>query len=260
MVLATIGAMAGGCGPDLEEVIRDHKAAIEAKLASFPSIRDQVARLPKLDADSVTPTEAHLVLALDGSSTSSAALVHAEDLANPEELGFVWGRVESSGALNECASIARRGHEAFNPGNPNNSLSRPLGFTATSKFEACEKVTTLLVIRTSAFVQPSAPELAGSAFVPDLSICDPVAGARADGGASDANATESRWRFSGGRIQAEILVFALNGARYEGGFRVEAVSSARLAGTNVEADLVGKLRRAIVEGVKAHIPGATVRL
>jgi hypothetical protein len=255
--------VAGCCGPDLEEVIKQHKPAIEAKLTTLPSIRDQVSQLPRIDADRVTHTGAPLVLALANveSAKANASLCYAEDLQNAEELGFVWGRIPHTGGLNECASVARRGHEVFNPANPDGLLSHPFGFSAESMFERCEAVTTLLVIRTVEFVQPGAPEPAGSAFVPDPSICEPAASGGSDAGAPEAGGSkEVRLRFGGGRIRAEVLVFALEGARYEGGFRVEASSSPKVKGSDVQADLANKVRAAIAAGVKEHVPGATVRL
>ena len=251
--------VAGCCGPDLDEVIKQHKPAIEAKIATLPSIRDQVMKLPALEADRVTHTGAPMILALTAEGNTS--MCHAEDLQSPEELGFVWGRVDHTGLLNECASVARRGHAVFNAANPDRMLSRPFGFTAETMFEECEAVTTLLVIRTVAFVQPGAAEPAGSAFVPDLSICDPGATpGGSDAGVPEAGTSkEVRLRFAGGRIRAEVLVFALEGARYEGGFRVEATSSPRVKGSGVSADLSDKVSAAIVAGLKEHVPGATVR-
>jgi hypothetical protein len=254
------------CGPDLDETIKAHKPAIEAKIATIPGIRDQVLQLPPLDADRVTHSGPAIVLDLakpdsDGANTS---LCYAEDLQNQEELGFVWGRIKNSAVLNECASIVRRGHEAFNPANPKGLLSRPFGFTAEMTFKRCEAVTSLLVVRTIEFVQPGAAEPAGSAFVPDLSICQPAASSvpsETDGGVAEAGAAkELRLRFGGGKVRAEVLVFALDGARFEGGFRVEASSSARIKGTDVQSDLADKLRAAIAAGVKQHVSGATVRL
>lgn len=264
--MGLVCAAAGCCGPNLEEVIQQHKPAIEAKLVPLASIRDQVLRLPPLRGDSVTHSGAPLTLALANVETNAAntSLCYAEDLQSPEELGFVFGRIEHTGAINECASVARRGHEVFNPANPEALLSRPFGFSAESMFKRCEAVTTLLVIRTLEFVEPGTPEPVGSAFTPNPSICDPAASARleaSDAGASgDAVPKEIRLRFSGGRLRAEVLVFALEGSRFEGGFRVEATSSVRVKGSSVKSDLTDQLRAAIAEGVKSHVRGATVRL
>jgi hypothetical protein len=256
-------AMTGCCGPDLEEVIKAHKPAIETKLAPLAGIRDQVMRLPPLTADRVTHEGPPLTLALANveTTTSNAALCYAEDLQDPEEMGFVWGRINHTGVLNECASLARRGHEVFNPANPDRLLSLPFGFSAEAVFERCEAVTTLLVIRTLEIVQPGTPEPVGSAFAPDPSICEPVGGGAKDAGTTDAGAAkEVRLRFDGGRIRAEVLVFALEGARFQGGFRVQASSTARVKGSDVKSDLTDKLRGAIAAGVKEHVSGATVRL
>jgi hypothetical protein len=264
VVAAWVGA--GCCGPNLEEVIKKHQPAIEAKIVPLASIRDQVVRIPPLQEDTVTHSGAPLTLALANVETNPAntSLCYAEDLKSPEELGFVFNRIENTGSLNQCASVVRRGHEVFDPATPDDLLSRPFGFSAESMFKRCEAVTTLLVIRTLEFIEPGTPEPVNSAFTPNPSICAPSAStqlAGPDSGASDsASPNEIRLRFGGGRLRAEVLVFALEGARLEGGFRVEAASSVRVTGSNVKSDLADQLRAAIAAGLKAHVPGATVRL
>lgn len=266
LCVAAVGwCVTGCCGPSLEDVIAKHKAAIDAKVAPLPKIREQVAQLPPLQSDTVTHTGAPLVVALasTGAPTDNAMLTYAEDLQSAEELGYVWGRLEHTGELNQCAAIAHLQHEAFDPAKPDELLGRPLGFTAESLLERCERTSWLLVIRTLEFVQPSTPEPAGSAFAPDPSVCDPSASAVNAADAADAYVPASgevRLRFEGGSIRAEVLVFSLGDARFEGGFRVETSSSARVKGASSSSDLRDKLRAAVLDGIKTHIQGATVHL
>ncbi len=248
----------GCCGPDFEEAVAQHRTGVEKKISPLASIHKQVLALPALQKDEVTPPASPLVVRLDGyaDNAGNVSLCHAEDLAAAEELGFVPCRMRDSAWLNTCASYLRRGHAVFDPATPNELLTQPLGFTANDAFKRCEAMTTLLVLRTLEFVDPSPPVAAPASFQPDLSIC----GAAASASAAPANTarTEDRKTFSGGRIRAEALFFSLDDARFLGGFRVEASSSPRLKGTDVQADLESQLRKAIYDGVRKHIPGATI--
>ena len=167
LFLPAVLSVTGCCGPDLDDLIKEHKPEIQAKIATIPAIREQVQKLPLLTQDRVTHAgPLSLALTSAGSTKTNASLSYAEDLQTIEELGYVWGRISDTGLLNECASVALRGHWPYNPSNPDGLLTRPLGLTAEPMFERCEAMTTLLVIRTTAFVQPTAAAPAGSAFVP----------------------------------------------------------------------------------------------
>jgi hypothetical protein len=257
-LLLLLTTASGCCGPDFEEAVAQHRAGVEKKIAPLASIHKQVLALPALQKDEVTPPSSPLVVRLDGygDNAGNVSLCHAEDLAAAEELGFVPCRMRNSAWLNTCASYLRRGHAVFDPATPNEMLTQPLGFTANDAFKRCEAMTTLLVLRTLEFVEPSPPVAAPASFQPDLTIC----GAAASGSAAPASTapSEDRKTFSGGRIRADALFFSLEDARYLGGFRVEASSSPRLKGTDVHGDLDSQLRKAIYDGVRKHIPGATI--
>lgn len=66
--------------------------------------------------------------------------------------------------------------------------------------------------------------------------------------------------FQGGLVRAEVHVFDTNGARYEGGFRIQAQSSPKLKGDDVHADFKARLVEAVAAGVRRQAPGATVRM
>jgi hypothetical protein len=81
------GGLVSGCwGPSFDDAVDKHRERIEAKVAVWSTIREKVATLPRLEADEVRSLGAPLVL--DWSSTrmprANAALVHAEDLEQPE--------------------------------------------------------------------------------------------------------------------------------------------------------------------------------
>jgi hypothetical protein len=257
-LLLLLTTASGCCGPDFEEAVTQHRAGVEKKIAPLASIHKQVLALPALQKDEVTLPSSPLVVRLDGyaDNAGNVSLCHAEDLASAEELGFVPCRMRNSGWLNTCASYLRRGHAVFDPATPNELLTQPLGFTANDAFKRCEAMNTLLVLRTLEFVEPSPPVAASASFQPDLTLCGPAA----SGSAAPASTapSEDRRTFSGGRIRAEVLFFSLDDARYLGGFRVEASSSPRIKGTDVQGDLDTQLRKAIYDGIRKHIPGATI--
>lgn len=254
--LLLLVTFAGCCGPDLEELIEQHRAPIEKKLVHFASIQKQVVALPALDQDKVTYAGPALTLGFD--RPGNAGVAYAEDLAHPEELGFVPCRMNSTSCLNECACIVRKGHEPFNPANPDALLSRPFGFSAESTFKQCEAMEVLVVLRTVEFVEPTTPVAAAASFEPNAAICDPkgeMVDKKAPPGSKD---DEDRMIFSGGRIRAEALLFSLASGEYLGGFRVEATSSPRIRNTNVQGDLEDNLKKAIAAGFRKHVPNATV--
>ena len=333
---ALLAAMAGafsGCTSKLETAQREHGAAVEAKLTPLESIHEQVLTLPRLDHDSVTHTGApiRLSMAVPDVGEGNASLSYVEDLANLEDLGYVWGRVQPTGLLNRCASVLRGGHEAYDPAEYH-YLLRPDGADAEKLFKRCEGLRTLFVLRTVDFVEPSGPREPDAGALFDPSFCGPhgtwadagndgatrligrysaldaatdgALGAASDGaaeggrygaldaasdgaldggrdgeldGASDGgpeaaadavlaavsahlrgeDRRESPQVFRGGFIRAEILVFDLDGARYEGGFRIEVASSPRVTGSVVE-DLRTKLSAAIADGIKKHVPGVVL--
>lgn len=309
LLVASVSALSG-CTSKLETAQREHGAAVEAKLTPLESIHEQVLTLPRLDHDSVTHTGApiRLSMAMPDVGEGNASLSYAEDLANLEDLGYVWGRVQPTGLLNRCASVLRGGHEAYDPAEYH-YLLRPDGADAEKLFKRCEGLRTLFVLRTVDFVEPSSPREPDAGALFDPSFCGPhgtwadagndgatrligryvgldagsdgALDAGSDGdldGASDGGAeaaadavlaavsahlrgedrTESPQVFRGGFIRAEILVFDLDGARYEGGFRIEVASSPRVGTGTVVEDLRTKLSAAIVDGIKKHVPGAVL--
>jgi len=65
--------------------------------------------------------------------------------------------------------------------------------------------------------------------------------------------------FQGGLARGEVHVFALEGAKYAGGFRFEVINASRLEGTDVAGDLKTKMTEAVLEGLRARVPGTEVR-
>lgn len=252
----------GCCGPKLEDVVKEHKPKIEQQIATIKPIQEQVLRLPKLEQDTWQHKGDPIVLDLRASpDPANASLCHAEDLANPEELGYVLERITWSGLLNRCASVVRRGHEVFDPAYPTSYLIVPSGITAQELFKRCEAVRYLVVLRTIDFVDPSFPSAADAGVIPELT-CSSPAGAASSSPASSSTTppAESRRVFQGGLVRAEVHVFDTNGARYEGGFRIQAQSSPKLKGDDVHADFKARLVEAVAAGVRRQAPGATVRM
>jgi len=257
-VLAACLLASGCCGPKLEDVVREHKPRIEQQLAPIKAIHEQMLRLPKLEQDTWKHSGEPIVIDLKAyGDPANGTLSHAEDLANVEELGYVPERIPGSGLLNRCASVVRRGHGVFDPASPTSYLIVPAGSSAEGLFKQCEAVRYLAVVRTTDFVAPTFPAATDAGALPELTCTSPSASAAP---APSSTAAESRRVFQGGLMRAEVHVFETNGARYEGGFRVEAQSSPKLKGDDVHADFKARLVEAVTAGLRRHCPGATVRL
>jgi hypothetical protein len=225
--------------------------------------------MPRLEADEVRHAGPPLVL--EWSSVrlpvGNAAFVHAEDLEVPDELGYVYARLEKSDVMSDCASIVRRGHRVFDPAKPTSYVSIPLAFLAVDHFEACEAVQTLLVVRTVELTRPSVPAPVASGFVPEPGRCRPPASASAAPSAPPAASAApaatlpvgTHHAFEGGRIRAEVLIFSADDGAYEGGFRVEASSAARVYGGDADHDLRSRLREAVAKGLERWVPGTQLR-
>jgi hypothetical protein len=270
VILALVSSGIVGCGPNLEQVRESHSKAIEAKMAQLPSIREQVRTLPRTDRDWIQmPAGAVVVnLGLSAVAGENATISYAEDLADPLELGFVWRRIPRIGLLNECGSVVRRGHEAFNPCLPMTTLPRPFAFSAESLFNRCEAFRYLFVVRTFEFVEPSQPTKTSAsastapttpsspAFKRDGGLSDAAAPTDADAGASSAS--EDRYWFDGGYIRGDVLGFELASGRALGGFGFVASNSPRVEGLDVGTELLLRFRSVVLDGIRKNVTGATV--
>ncbi len=284
--LAVVLFGTGCCGPKLETVVQEHRERVERQLAPLASIQQQVLQLPRLLQDAPIQVTTPLVFEPSVYKTGgNTAILHAEDLPSAEELGYVWARIPSSGLLNRCGSIVRRGHEVFDPAQPTGYLGVPTGSSAEYVLKRCEEVRYVVVVRTVEFVEPTqpvAPEAPGAVIpadctsAPALASASPSTSATASPSTSASaspsvsassspsralgpSASESRRVFQGGLARGEVHVFALEGAKYAGGFRFEVMNASRLEGTDVAGDLKEKMSDAVLEGLRVRVPGTEVR-
>jgi hypothetical protein len=175
-------------------------------------------------------------------------LCYAEDLASPDELGYVWQRIDKTGALNQCASFLHRGHSAFDPANPHAKL-RSLSLAETQeRYPACANYRYLLVIRTLALLAPSSPTSATKPFAPVTETVDQATPKPLEPVVTSTHRQEIRYLFEGGLLRGEILAFELPGGKLLGGYRISAQNSVRIAGDSASAD--ADLGRAIEKAVR----------
>jgi hypothetical protein len=190
LALALLGAPLAGCKKplSLEEVTARYRAPLEQHLQALSRIAEQASRLPPLERDAVTIAGNVIVERRSiRNRTATASLAYAEDLADPNELGYVWGRLPNVGVLNHCASLLHRGHLAYDPSQPLEPLLRADEPLANEWYPACLASRYLFVIRTLEFVKPSA----AAAFTATLPVNSVDAGS-IDAGSRDAGAIDGR--------------------------------------------------------------------
>jgi hypothetical protein len=287
-----------GCGTEakIKEFAAQQRPAIERNLAALPAIAEQLRTLPPLSESGTSNMDGQHVIVVDTLADSSkpptASLCYAEDLANPDELGYVWGRMEKTGALNHCASLLHRGHFAYDPADHQKALSSISMAEALRRFPRCAAYRYLLVLRTLEFMEPSSAARATKPFVPVKETLDldanptppPAPPAppkkRKRGSAKVAEAVEPpaadtpaieplapveetvgekqiRFIFDGGMLRGEVLLFELPTAKLLGGVRFSAQNNVRIDGTDaaIREDLQAQIKAAMLAAVKKAIPG-----
>lgn len=280
-VLLTALAGCGGGSP-LVEYTRTLGPGVERNLAALPGIAERLRTLPPLDADGIDVERVVLDAFADRMDQATASLAYAEDLANPDELGYVWARLEGTGALNHCASALHRGHLAYDPAHPEYALLAVDLTEARERYPRCAGFRFLFAIRTLELLRPSTPVAAQAPFVPVDATLDldsfpaeeapkpapvPAKQRRRRGKArpvavveeatpperslapvvTGSHDTETRYLFDGGFVRAEVLVFELPAGTSRGGLRFSAQSSVvvRGRGDAVEADVTKQVDAAL---------------
>ncbi|MDC0748219.1 hypothetical protein [Polyangium mundeleinium] len=251
-------AFAAGCflGKDLKEVLAEHRAPVEAKLANVKALREQARALPVVSSDAVhiAGGPAPVVAWGSGIAGVNASVVYLEDLDNLAELGNVPHRVPASGKINRCASVLATHREPYDAAYPQSAPPTMSSYRADEVLDLCQALRYLLVIRSIAFVEPSAPRTSTACSLFDAGAGDGGAG---DAGASDAGADDAGTchRFDGGYLKAEVLVFDVESGSHLGGFGFVAENSAAVDvtddRTNVKGALAGNFQRNIEEALKA---------
>jgi hypothetical protein len=246
LVLLAPAFLAGCFGKDLKEVLAEHRAPVEAKLAKVKALRDQARTLPAVTSDAVHVTGGPAPVVSFSSSTVgvNAAIVYLEDLDNLAELGNVPYRVPASGGVNRCASVLTTHREPYDSAHPQ-STPPPMGtYRADDVLDLCASLRYLLVIRSLAFVEPSEPRTS--------TACSLVDAGTDAGGAADAGSCH---RFDGGYLKAEVLVFDVESGHYLGGYGFVAESSTMVDvtddGANVKGGIAGNFHRNIQDALQA---------
>lgn len=263
-------AFAAGCffGKDLKEVLAEHRAPVEAKLAKVKALREQVRSLPVVSSDVVhiAGGPAPVLSWSGGTFGVNAAIAYLEDLDNLTELGNVPHRVPATGTINRCASVLATHREPYDAAHPQSAPPTMSSYRADEVLGLCQSLRYLLVVRSLAFVEPSEPRTSTA-----CSLLDPSAGdaGAADAGASDAGAGDAGTtchRFDGGYLKADVLVFDVESGHHLGGFGFVAENGIAVNvtddGANVKGAIVGDFHRNVEEALKAAarkaLPGLSV--
>lgn len=225
-------ATAAGCGPYIDEVVKERGPRVEQKLALVRAVAEEATKAPLIDKDEPADLQATITMKSGTPAAANAALIHVEDLRELDELGVVYARVGGSDIVNTCSSLVHTERLPWDPRSPETPPGSGTGYSGTKYFDVCEKLDFVFVIRTRAFARPSVGRTGAS-----------------------------RPEFDGGFIDAEVLAFDLANERRVGAFRVQAESDERLDGATafeVEFDLQWNLQKALTAGFKQNMPKVTV--
>jgi hypothetical protein len=263
-ILALLPAF--GCGSkDLRQVITEHKATVEPQIAKLAAIRTAAKAAPLVTADDVhingPPPK---IGVFDVDEHANVAIEYLEDLEDLRALGNVPYRIAGSGSMNRCAAIFATHRRPYNPmvgGVPDEVP----WYSADSDLKHCEVVRYVFVIRSLAYASPSGVRDSSGACPNPSSDNALDAGApppQADAGAASAKNCDV---FTGGYLNADVLVFDIKSGTQLGGFRFTAESSTRVdIGTSSDSsallanDFAFKIRTAFTEAAQKWVPSFAV--
>lgn len=123
----------------LDEVIAEHKSALEMKFTEIHQLEAAVASADRNASDSLQAPPTSIIL--EPESKANAAVIHAEDLRDPAAQAGVALRTLRTNQLGECGSILHKKKSLT-------TLADPIPKVAESYFEQCEAVRYLFVVRT----------------------------------------------------------------------------------------------------------------
>jgi hypothetical protein len=246
-----------GCLTSIDAAVTEHKGAVTTSLGRVAQVAPALPGLAPLASDEVGPLGPPMKLAMDAgpSSRANAAVVYAEDLERLGELGPVYARIDGSTHPSDCAAFLEHRTYPWDPKKPERWTALLAGFEVESSFELCERLSYVLVVRTLELARASDLRVEGT---------NP-AGPRPELHADETTCGKAELRcvFDSGWLRGEVHVFQLEPFEHRGGFRFEAVNDDKLpwpdaAASVLEKNLSIKVAKAIAEGVRAHVAGATV--
>src|SRR5688572_22391348 len=123
-----------GCFPSIDEAIAEHRGAVSLSLERVAVAAAAVPALPLLETDQVKAGPRPLVLDLDESPSSqdNAAVVYAEDLERPSELGAVYARIPGTTHVSECQAFLEHRTHPWDPRKPDRWTTWLAGFEVES--------------------------------------------------------------------------------------------------------------------------------
>jgi hypothetical protein len=213
----TVLALAlAGCTPPIDDVVKEHGGRVESALEPLEGLHAAMEKLPLLGADQIKTPSGKLSLDVgdrpsDGANT---ALVYLEDLAELGSLGMVYARVPGTTHVSECASFLEHQTNPYDPRDLEHWTKSITGWDVEGRFELCERLTHLLVIRTTRLMRPSAVRVGETPL---------------DSGSYASCETEKKCAFDGGVVEGEVHLYQLDGVEHLGGFRFKAESSEKVS-------------------------------
>lgn len=236
--IAVAATVASGC-KSVEEVADAHARAIRERLDVIRAIHDDAAVRPPLTTNEIIAPERGFAFDYWVASGRDTAIAYLEDLTRPGELAPVYARLPRTDEIARCAALVEHHTEAYDPGNTARWTWNVEPADAERYLTSCERSNYLIVVRVTDFVRPVQVK------------------------------TD---QFDGGRVEAEILVYALKGAdgapfQRLGGFRTFATSQPRVGyfgdlqrERQVEDDLRKQQVAMLSGGLTKAAPGTAVRL
>lgn len=222
-----------GCGPWIDEVVKERGAKVEQKLTLVRAVAEELPKTPLLEKNEPASVTATVSFEWPPSKPLNAAIAYAEDFRDLDELGLVYARVGGSTLVNQCSAYVHTEREPWDPLHPEATPASGTGYSAEKRFDACEKLDYLFVLRTRAFSKPSVGRTTSNPVKPE---------------------------FDGGFVDVDVLVFDLAQKKRVAGLRVQAESSEKLEEAqafNVEFDLQYNLQKALAAALKSEL-GVTV--
>lgn len=245
--------LAVACGPTIDEMNAARGAQVEQVLTRAKAVGVALSQAPSPAPAAASSPTASLAFTQPGRS-GNAALIYAEDFDDFDELGLVYARLPGASLVSRCSAAVHTERAPWDPAQPDRAPSAVFGSEGERIYDACERLEYLFVIRTDAFVRPTAARVAAA---------PPASAAPAATRAGSAPEPERRYyEFDGGWVEGELLAFSLSEARLLGATRFQATSSERLSSMpsehELETDLAAAVEAASKEALRTGFPSVTV--
>ncbi len=102
-----------GCGPWIDEVVKERGAKVEQKLTLVRAVAEELPKTPLLEKNEPASVTATVSFEWPPSKPLNAAIAYAEDFRDLDELGLVYARVGGSTLVNQCSAYVHTEREPW---------------------------------------------------------------------------------------------------------------------------------------------------